>query len=124
MDLKSIDIDVTDYSQCLLDCESLDKEGSTTYIRDLNTSITDLLIHIKTTGELERFWGTVEKENFVAIKQAAKVEHDQKRLRQGDYFDSEAEKSENSESSEQSDWSGESSNSRDSSELDLSKAQS
>jgi hypothetical protein len=58
-----INLDVTDYSQCMLGCESLAKDGSVEYIRDLNASITDLLVHVKKTGELERFWGTVEKEN-------------------------------------------------------------
>ena len=116
-----IDINVTDYGQCLLECESLDKAGSTAYIRDLNASITDLLIHIKTTGELEAFWGTVEKQNFVAIKQAAKVEKEQRRLQLGDFFDSERDESKASDSSEQSDWSCTSSESEQSSAL-MSKA--
>ncbi len=56
-----IDTDVLAYPECPISTLPLSKNGDATYVQDLNVSITNLLKHAKMTGEIEKYWLTIEK---------------------------------------------------------------
>ena len=62
---------------------------------DVRACMKQLLDHIQESGELERYWNIVEKENEEARKAARKLEKERKRLEMGsDYEVSEDEEDE------------------------------
>ena len=45
-----------------------------------------LIEHITATGELEKFWNAVDKENDIARYEARKLERQRKRIEMGDEY--------------------------------------
>ena len=63
---------------------------------DVRAGMKQLLDHIQESGELERYWNIVEKENEEARKAARKLEKERRRLEMGsDYEVSEDEEDDN-----------------------------
>ena len=55
---------------------------------DLRECIKDLLRYVQQSGELDRYWVAVEKQNRIAKKRARDVEVDRKRIDQGSAYNS------------------------------------
>ena len=58
---------------------------------DLRESLKDLLKYVQSSGELEKFWIAVEKENERARRNARRVDLERKRLEQGSNYASDEE---------------------------------
>jgi hypothetical protein len=93
----------------------LGKENDTTYIKDLNFSIQNLLNNVIKSGELDKFWSNVEKTNLIKKFKAKKSELAQKKLEQMSNFDSDENPlgEEPNKSSSESDWSNETTDEED-----------
>ena len=54
---------------------------------DVRGAMKQLLDHIQASGELERYWSVVEKENEEARKAARRLEKERKRLEMGSDYE-------------------------------------
>lgn len=113
-----IDTDVLAYPECPISTLPLSKNGDATYVQDLNVGITNLLKHAKMTGEIEKYWLTIEKQN---IKIQRGLDNEKLRTRKIELFedfDSDKEGKEMSSTEEEvSDWDGTSSEELDESDI-------
>lgn len=84
-------------SQHLLPPQQLNSISARPYLKQhlfpaVNSALLQLLDHIQTSGELSRYWSTVDKLNEEARRAARKLERRRKRIEMGsDYQTSEGE---------------------------------
>jgi hypothetical protein len=98
--------DVLSNVECPISTPPLSKDGSTTYLKDLNRAMKLLLNFCKQEGHLNSYWLTVQKDNEIARKCARTVYVDMKRIELGSAFDSDPEDYKlNSDVEDESDWS-------------------
>ena len=56
--------------------------------QDFRTAMKEMLAHITQTGELDRHWRTMQKQNDLVKRNARKEARNRRRLEQGDNYDS------------------------------------
>ncbi len=66
---------------------------------DVRVAMRQLLDHIQESGELERYWNIVEKENEEARKAARKLEKERRRLEMGSDYEMSADEDEDEDAS-------------------------
>ena len=66
---------------------------------DVRVAMRRLLDHIQESGELERYWNIVEKENEEARKAARKLEKERRRLEMGSDYEMSADEDEDEDGS-------------------------
>ena len=67
--------------------------------KDVRVAMRKLLDHIQESGELERYWNIVEKENDEARKAARKLEKERRRLEMGSDYEMSADDDDDEEDS-------------------------